>query len=1180
MYVNFTALRCTLPSCVRIKLWRIMKLSFFLVFAFCLQVSAVTLAQRVTLSKTNATLAATLEDIRKQSGMSLLCDAELINEANRVTVSLKNATVEQALQKTLAGQPFSYQINNKTIVIFSKNKPAAEKKQPIKITGKVTDNNNQPIPGATVRIKNTQQAVVTDFNGVYNIIVPDENAVLVFTFVGFSPQEIPVSNRTTINVKMTEVNSRLNEIVVIGYGTQKKSDVTGSLSSFKNENLDERPITRVDQALVGQLAGVNVKQNTGVPGKPFSIQVRGSASISAGTEPLYVIDGFPLTPNSSNVGNGSFSNGNPLDNINPADIESVEVLKDAASAAIYGSRASNGVVLITTKRGKTGEPRITFNNSFGYNEASKKLAMASGDQWINRATEYINAQYLIKAGAFGAQASDDPDTRRAKLTLAGLPLSGTAVNTSYMLDPRWSMPGHPGLNFIDWQDVIERKGAMQTDELSVSGGTQSVNYYISGGYQNQDGFIKGLGYQQFTARANVEANLSKRLKIGLNLAPSYSITQDPGVEGKDNIFQNALVESPVQEASSGLYPNFGSNGIYSWGNSIISTLGRLENITNTTKRYRTLSSVYGEYEFIKGLTFKTTVNLDNVDSQSAGYTPYFAVGNLATRTFTGTNNLLANTSGSLSGYRRQTFVNENTLNYSTNFSTVHSLNLLLGESYNSDRIDSYSESSVGGFNNATVKTLSAAAGTSATSSATKSVLESYFARAQYGFKDKYLLQASVRTDGSSRFGRNNKWGVFPAASVAWRVTQENFMKAVPVISDFKLRFSFGVNGNSNIGDYASIATIGTANSVAGSTPTTIIGQTPNNLADPNLQWEKSKTYDCGVDFGFFSNRLTGSFDYYNKLSDHLLLYVQVPAITGFTSSLTNIGSMRDIGQELELTSRNIVGRFEWSTNLNISHNQNKIVSLGRGQTQIIIPNSFNVSDAILRVGQPLNSIYVLKYNGFLTAADVANKVPMYNSESAGDPKFEDYNHDGVITEADKQIVGHPNPDYIMGMTNTFRYKNFDLSVLVQGQTGGMIYSELARAIARPGQGNADNTLAAVANRWYSESNTGGGRFGKAYATYNSPITAAQDAVYSTDYIRVRNITLGYNLKSVLKTKYINNARVYLSLENFFGADKYYGGLNPDAANTTVSTNSNYPEAGDYGGLPLAKSIVFGLNLTF
>lgn len=1216
--------------------WKIMRITFSQLLialilsgvSFAKNLAAQDVLKRpVSLTVANSTLENTLKKLEKDASIKFVYSKSIVRTEQKVSFAANGLDLKDVLDKLLTPQGILYRVISDRIVLnvspqyLEARKVEAERIAQAEaainvftVKGQVTDENGG-LPGVNIRLKrasnvktvtatdakgNTVTATnssanttgtVTDINGNYSINIPDGTGTLEFSFVGYVTQEVAVGGRGVVNVTLVPNAKALNEVVVIGYGTQKASNVTGAVARMKNENLDERAITRVDQALVGQLAGVTVKQTTGLPGKGFSVQVRGSGSISAGNEPLYVIDGFPLSNNSSNVASGSFSTGNPLDNINPSDIESIEVLKDAAAAAIYGSRASNGVVLITTKRGKTGAPKISFNNSIGYNAASKHLNMLNGDEWIARAVELQNAAYIAKAGSFGATVNDDFTTRQQKLTLAGVPLSGTQVSNAYMSDPRWAIPGHPGLEYEDWQNVIERKGVMQTDEISASGGTDVVNYFVSGQYANQDGFVTGVGYKQYSLRANVEVNLSKKLKIGVNIAPTYSVTQDPGVEGKDNIFHQALSMSPVQEDTVGLYPNIGKNAQYVWSNTTNGPLGKLVNNVGTTKRYRTLGTVYGEYEIIKGLVFRSSVNLDNTNSESNTYVPYITTGSLLSRTFTGANNLLAATSGSYTSYARQTFVNENTLNYSTTINQVHSLSVLLGQSYNLDRYDALSIKSSGGYTNASIQTLNAAAaivagtngaiaGSTGATESTQNVLESYFARVQYGYRDKYLLSASIREDGSSRFGADNQYGVFPSASIAWRVIQESFMKAVPAISDLKLRFSYGVNGNNNIGDYSAISTLGSYGYVFGATQAAVIGQAPNALANPALKWEKSQTYDGGLDFGVLNNRITGSIDYYNKLSNQLLLFVQVPETTGFQTYLSNIGAVRNIGEEIEITTRNLVGRFQWNTNINVSHNSNKIQALAPGQTQIIIPNALNVSDQILRVGQPLNSIYVLKYNGFLTAADIAAHVPMYGTESPGDPKFEDANGDGIITEADKQIVGHPNPDYTFGVTNTFRYKNFDLSVLVQGQTGGSLYSELARALARPGQGFTDNTPETFVNRWYSESNTGAGRFGKAYSTYNSPITATQDAVYSTDYIRVRDITLGYNLKSLIKSRVVQGARIYLTLENFFGADKYSGGLNPDAANFAISSNSNYPEAGDYGGLPLAKSLIFGVNFTF
>jgi TonB-linked SusC/RagA family outer membrane protein len=642
----------------------------------------------------------------------------------------------------------------------------------------------------------------------------------------------------------------------------------------------------------------------------------------------------------------------------------------------------------------------------------------------------------------------------------------------------------------------------------------------------------------------------------------------------------------VQEDTVGLYANIGKNAQYVWSNSTNAPVGKLQYNIGQTKRTRTLSSLYGELHILKGLSLRSTVNMDNVSSNTSTYVPYITTLSQATRTFNpATNsNLTANTSGTYSNYRRLTFVNENTLTYNTVIHDDHNLNVLVGQAYNFDRLDQQAIQSVGGFTSSSIQTLNAAAAIgfvsgSTNNISTQSVLVSYFSRVQYDYKHRYLLSASLRTDGSSRFGINNRYGVFPSVSVGWRVIDESFMKSLPVMTDLKLRASYGVNGNNNIGDY-DVPTLGSYGYVFGATPGAAIGQAPNVISNPDLKWEKSQTYDVGIDFGFFSNRITGSFDYYNKLNTQLLLNVPVPEVTGQQFALRNAGSVRNIGEELELTSRNLVGGpLEWTTTINVSHNSNKIVSLYGKQSQIIIPNALDVTDNILRVGSPLNSIYVVKMIGILTQDDLNKNVALYGTgETVGDPKYQDLNGDGVITEADKQIVGHPNPDYTYGITNIFRYKGFDLSVLVQGQTGGSVYSLLGRALTRTGQGFVDNAPEFYIHRWESPTNPGWGRVSKAYSTFG--FVANTDWLYSSDYIRVRNITLGYNFKRLVKASVIQGARLYLSAENFFGHDKYYGGLNPEAANTTISTNTAYPEAGDYGGLPLPKSFIVGLNITF
>lgn len=1034
------------------------------------------------------------------------------------------------------------------------------------ITGVVTSSeNNEVLPGVNVVQKGTINGSVTDAKGEFSLRTNGPNPVtLTFSSIGYVTKDVPVNNQSVVSVKLEADNRSLNEVVVIGYGTARKADVTGAVASFDTKNIEQRPLLRVDQALVGQMAGVQVKQTSGGLGKGFSVQVRGSGSITAGNEPLYVIDGFPLATAAPNTA-GSYSTGNPLDNLNPNDIESIQVLKDAASAAIYGSRAANGVVLITTKRGKSGRTSITLNTYTGFLERTRKLDMLSADEWVDRATEMINAQWV--ASGPNRTASQTNEQRRVIL---GLP-AGT-VNTSLMTDDRWALPGHPGLNYFDWQEEAFRKGLVQNHQISASGGTDKTRYYISGNYVNQQGMIINTNYTAYSARANVEVNATSKLKLGLNLAPTFSINNDPGVEGKDNILHQLVSMTPVQEDTMGVYPNFGNNGQYRWSTSTNSSIGKLQNIIGETKRFRTLGSVFAEYQLLPGLSFRTTVNLDNTDNSAKAYYPYSTASTLATRQA----QLTTLTSGSYNTYRKRTFVNENTLSYATTIKDRHNLSLLAGYAYNSGKLESASLNSNGGFSSNVITTLNAANGITGNTTELRNVLISYFGRAQYNYSEKYLFSASLRRDGSSRFGANTKWGLFPSASVGWRLSEEAFMKGITPVNDLKLRASFGTAGNYNIGDYSTLPTLATANYTFNGT--NAIGQAPGGVINPDLTWETSETVDFGLDATVLNNRLSFSFDVYNKLNKGLLLNVPIPTATGFSSYLSNAGSVRNRGWEFEVNSRNTTGDFKWTTTANLSHNANKVVALAGGQEQILIPSVFDISHALLRVGEPLYSFYVVKQIGILSQQDIDSKAAVFGSETVGDPKYFDANGDGVIDANDRVIVGHPNPNYVWGITNNFRYKGFDLSVLVQGQNGGSIYSLLGRALGRTGQGFTDNALGTYRDRWRSPDNPGAGVVGKAYSTFGR--IKNTDWLYSSDYVRVRNITLGYDLKTLAKLPQIQGARIYVTAENFFGFDNYKGGFNPEASNTDLSGSSSFPEAGDYGGLPLPRSLVFGLNVTF
>jgi TonB-dependent starch-binding outer membrane protein SusC len=1153
------------------KLLLVMKVAAILILLATTTVAANTFSQVVTITGKNIALTDIFESIHKQAGYSFVYEQKLLEKATPVTLHLKQASVTEVLNVCLKGQGLSYEIKFNTIIIREAApvikpepvKPVADEAPPKIIKGKVTDDKEQPLAGVTVSLKGSDKAVTTDANGDFTISVPDNNAVLQFSYVGYTAQERRTGSAETIRIKLAAETKDLNQIVVVGYGTQKKRNITSAVASYNANDIPDRPLARVDQALVGQMAGVQVKQTTGIPGKAFSIQVRGSGSISAGNEPLYVIDGFPLAQTSPNA-SGSFGTGNPLDNINPNDIESIQVLKDASSAAIYGSRAANGVVLITTKKGMSGKPTINVNAYLGYAEASRKLDMLSGEEWIERSTDVINAQW--EASGPGRSASQTTQERRQILGL-----QPNQLNTNFMLDDRWAQPGHPGLYLIDWQDQALRKGLVQSYQLSGSGGNEFVKYYASGNYTHQNGILIGMDYTNYAARANVEFNASKKLKFGINIAPSYSVINDPGVEGKSSIWRMLISFTPVQENPPGS-ANAGNTGQYQWANPDVDPIYRLKNNVGITKRVRLLSSVFAEYKMLDGLIFKITANFDNNDNQNKTYIPTGSAGNLQTRL----NNPGSLISGTFNAFRQQTFVNENTLSYSKIVNGLHDISAVAGASYNTDKYDLYNLSSNGGYISSVVTTLNAALITAGSTSETKNLLLSYFGRAQYGFDNKYLVSASLRRDGSSRFGTNTKWGWFPSASVGWRISQEKFMQNLGFISDLKLRASWGQSGNYNIGDYSSLPLLAFSNYTVNNT--VVSGQAPAGIVNPDLSWEKSKTLDAGIDAAFVNNRINLSFDLYKKYSYDLLLNVPIPGHTGFSTSLSNAGKVENKGWELELRTNNLTGKFQWSTSVNISHNTNKVTELPYGQTNIFIPTRYDIPNSVLRVGEPMYSINVVKQTGILTQEDINSKVALFNAQKPGDPKYFDANDDGVIDANDRVIVGHPTPDYTWGVTNTFRYKMFDLSVLVQGQNGGSIYSLLGRAIGRTGLSYTENWLGIYRDRWRSPDNPGNGTTPKAWSTFGS--IKNTDWLYSSDYWRVRNITLGCDLDQVLKNKYTRSARVYATLENFFGKDKYKGGLNPEAVNEDLSGSSIFPDAGDYGGLPLPKSFIVGLNLTF
>lgn len=1038
------------------------------------------------------------------------------------------------------------------------------------VKGTVVDDSNKPMQGVSVAVKNQTNRTVTKADGSFIISVPPKST-LVFSFIGHTTQEQVVNDQKVINVKLKAESANLNDVVVIGYGSQRKKEVTGAIATFDAKSIEDQPIARIDQALIGQMSGVQVKQQSGMPGNGLSIVVRGAGSISAGTEPLYVVDGFPLDVSSLNSAGGYTAN--PLNNLNPDDIENIQVLKDAAAAAIYGSRAANGVVLITTKKGSSGKAVISVNASSGNSQVAKKFDLLSPEEWIGEMVELENYRW-VNSGT-GRTADQTNAQRRAILGLAA-----NAYNTSYMPDDRWSIPGHPGLTYINWQDSAFRVAPFQNAQISASGGTDAVRYYLSGSYMNQNGVLLNSAYKNYSARANLELTPNKKLKIGINLAPSYSEQNLPAAEGKDNQLHKLASMAPVVEDTAGILTGAGKNSVYGWAGSSVSPVAFLNNAIGLVKTARNLVSLYGEYQILNGLSFRSSVNYDETNQNTKRYVSDFVAGNI-------TNYLTVpgkSSSGSYAGFKKQTFVNENTLNFVKRINDKHSINAIAGMSYSFVHSESFSLSTAGGFANDLVYTLNnaipSAAGVTVTgtSSETNNALVSYFGRAQYSYAGKYLLSASIRRDASSRFGKDNQWGTFPSLSLGWRISQEKFLENTRWINDLKLRASWGKSGNNNIGDYSAVPTLSNATyNYGGSSPTAVVGQNPSGLPNPNLHWEISNTYDVGLDLSVLGNRINFTADYYIKRNTDLLLRIPVLAATGFTSTLMNIGGVENKGLDLNISTTNITSKdFTWTTRANISFNSNQVTDLGPNQTEINISSAYSGNPAfLLRKGLPMYSYFLINTNGILTSMDTANAaIAKLPKQTVGDRRYLDANGDGIIDANDRVVNGSAMPKYTWGITNTFRYRDFDLSFQIYGQQGGYIYSFFGRGIDNP----TPVTLGIWRDRWTAQNQNYNAPRPKVGIAYTIP-QFTSEWLYSSDFWRIQNITVGYNMRHIIRSSAFKNARLYLSFQNFFGKDKYYGGANPEAQNTNVSGNGDFPLPGDYGAMPLNKTVTLGLNIS-
>ncbi len=994
------------------------------------------------------------------------------------------------------------------------------------ITGTVTDNSDgSTIPGVAIVAIGTSTGTVTDIDGNYSIKIDETVTVLQFSFMGMQTEKITIGSQSIINVQMERDLIGLDEVVVIGYGSVKKSDLTGSVAQVDMGNLAEVPASSFDKKIQGRVAGVQVTTLSGQPGGATSMKIRGANSVMSGTQPLYVIDGVLMSGQQNLSWIGSPAE-NGLSSINPNDIESINFLKDASATAIYGARGANGVVIITTKKGKIGKDKISFKAYVGLQQKSSSVDVMNASQF--------------------AKLYDE---------------AGFNADTAYV--PLYPNPDSLGAG-TDWQDEIYRTAPIQNYSLTFSGGNEKTQYTVSGDYFLQDGIIVGSDFTRYSFRLTLDRQVNKRLKVGTSMGFNHTINNTVPTDTPGGFFpgvvNTALTFNPT-------LPVFDDEGNYTltdpnadaWLDNPVAVTNIVEAVS---KINRLIGNVYGEYEIIKDLKFKTSLATDIYHQTQDMYTPrtvYSGSFNDGQARFATTD--------------LQTILSENTLTYNKQFSDIHTINAVVGMTFQKNNSRSYINISTKfpndilgyyGIENAENKP-------NIYTAFEESAILSYLGRINYNLTKKYLFTVTGRIDGSSRFGSNYRYAFFPSAAIGWRMVEEDFIKSLGVFSDLKMRVSYGRSGNDRFRNYAFIGTItGSQYYFNGGYPAT--GFAPDTPPNANLKWEKTDQFDIGFDMGFFDSRITVVADYYHKNTTDMLYNSSLPYTSGYSSYFKNIGSIRNSGFEFNIRTANLVNEFKWNTDFNISFNRNKIIDLG-GETLYIDNDTYKLkigSWSVIQEGEQLGSFYGLEADG-IWQLDEAKQAAIYGMEP-GDFKYIDQNKDGKIDAEDRKIIGHALPKFFWGMNNSFSYGNFSLDVFIQGQHGNEILNS-NRFELESGNGLSNASLNML-NRWTPENPSNEYPRANRNADY---LHMSDRYLEDGSYIRVKVITLSYNLPSSwMKTLKIDNARFYITGENLFTFTNYTG-FDPEVGRFGFdNTRMGY----DYGGYPSAKSYILGVILNF
>jgi TonB-linked SusC/RagA family outer membrane protein len=1018
----------------------------------------------------------------------------------------------------------------------------AQNTQPLiqsKLDGTVINKiTNQPVSGASVTIKGTTHGVVTDTEGKFYFQTGQKFPyTLIVSYIGYKKIEVIVDENPVI-INLEEDLQELNELVVVGYGAQKRKDITGAIASVPKANLNQ-VTSSADNLLRGAIPGVVVTQSSGRPGATSSVRIRGGNSITAGNEPLYVVDGVLIYNDNSNGTAGVALSGagvNVLSTINPGDIESIEVLKDASATAIYGSRGANGVILITTKKGTKGQDTISYQGYFGTQTVSKKLNLLNASQWVSLRND-VQAS-IGQAPSFTAEQIE-------------------ALKTS---------------GGYDWQSAAFRNAPVQNHQLTFSGGDDRSRYAVSGNYFDQEGIVVGSDFKRIALRANYERNYSQTFKFGVNANFTNSVSNGVGANNsgrEPSPLVSALLVAPVVPVRNpdGSFNVTQNPYVTSVNGYVPNPINDLENTVNETKINRILTSLFGEYKVNKEITAKVSVSGDVINTKQNYYAPSNTTNGAATKGLASVGNRLVSS-----------VLNENTLNYNTHFGEDHKFSALLGYTLqytNGEVVTAGANKFVNDAN--TYNALQDGTAVKPSSDAFESVLKSWLSRANYSYKGKYNFTASLRADGSSRFGSESLWGYFPSAGFSWNITEEDFAKNIKGVTEAKLRLSAGTTGNQEIGNYLSLASIGSVNYAFGGTIQT--GLTPTRLANPDLKWEKTTQYNVGLDLSLLERKINFVFDAYYKKTNDLLINVPVPLTSGYATVLQNIGGVENKGIEIGLITENLkTENFSWNSNFVFSTNQNKVVEIGNGVSQFfpVVPNGslLQQQPVTVKVGSPLGTFWGYKTNGIFQTQDEINAQPKINSlanTKVGDRKYVDTNGDGIISAADKGDLGSSQPKFVASFSNTLSYNDFDLQFSFQGSFGGKVFNALNQQLEISTLGT--NASSVLEDRW-----TVANPSNEIPRASSSPLGIVSERyVEDASFLRLKLITFGYTFPKSLSSKIgTKSVKLYVSAENLITWTKYTG-YDPEVS--SYEQNNLYPGI-DFGAYPNSKTFITGLNVTF